>query len=314
MVLQTEFWFGQTLSGIFLSSHFRDFCPRNRPSIFAFGFHDLCLWWKRGQRRGSGVTGLARGVRDTGRSLVFLSELPKTSRKKNLHFKSEQVSSVQVCLGLSVDVHQEVSSQNLCGFHVFPLSIKKIYDWKTKGSGSMGSSQDGQQLSGSWWQAWRFCLLLLHVAVPLFWELRQFFWQKCKCVPLRARKLIWGENPTNAWVCWGGEPKLRGISSLVWAEASGVFSKTPSRAWSHFLLVSDISRYLPAVSFILFPCSRKLFLCFGVFFLRKALGRARYRCPSVTGGFRAWRAFPLLLPWQRINSFLLVQGRFGNSF
>lgn len=41
-------------------------------------------------------------------------------------------------------------------------------------------------------------LHLLLVAVPLFWELQQLYQEKCKCVPLRARKLSWGKKPTNS--------------------------------------------------------------------------------------------------------------------
>lgn len=58
------------------------------------------MFFVYGGKRG-GVAGLARGVSSASRRLVFLSELPKMSRKQNLHFRSEQGSvrrlSVDAC-------------------------------------------------------------------------------------------------------------------------------------------------------------------------------------------------------------------------
>ena len=58
-----------------------------------------------------------------------------------------------------MDVPWGGSSQNLCGFCVFPLPIEMFYEWKTKGAGSVGSSQDGQRTQAAAFRQLRAFLL-----------------------------------------------------------------------------------------------------------------------------------------------------------
>lgn len=95
-----------------------------------------------------------------------------------------------------------------------------------------------------------------------------------------------------------------------------VFLKLPIGACSQFLLVSDILKYLPAGSFILcFLIQAKLFLCFGVFLSRGGSWQGQVQMSQLHRRLRSQVGFPgLLLPQQWINFFLVVQGRFANSF
>lgn len=97
---------------------------------------------------------------------------------------------------------------SLCPLKYFMTGKRRVLGpWGPSGTGSTCR----HQLSGSWghfsWLARWLCLLLLGITVPLFWELQQFCWQKFKCFPLRVRKLNWGENPPNPFVCSNGEPE-----------------------------------------------------------------------------------------------------------
>lgn len=75
-VHKTKFWFGQILSGIFLSLCFRDFCPRSRPSSFAFCFQFFGCGGSSAWQRWLGRCGGAGTSLHLGSSTVR----PSTSR------------------------------------------------------------------------------------------------------------------------------------------------------------------------------------------------------------------------------------------